>query len=70
MPNILYCDGSLDMLRQHATEESVDLLCPIPLTSTICEMRGGQRFALVSLPPGYQAVLWARGARDHEPSVG
>ena len=69
MPNILHCDGSLEMLRHHSTEESVDLLCPGPLTSTIREMRGGQRFALVSLLPSYQAVLPARGARGHQPSL-
>ena len=69
MPNILYCDGNLNMLRNHSTEESVELLCPVPLTSTISEMRGGQRFALVSLPPSYQAVLTARGARGHQPSL-
>ena len=69
MPNILHRNGNLNLLQQHSTEESVELLCLDPLTSTISEMRRGQRFALVSLPPSYQAILPARGARGHQPSL-
>ena len=70
MLNILYYGGNLDILRQHATDESVELLYPDPLTFTISEMPGGRRSALRALPPSYHAVQRVRGARGHQPSMG